>query len=90
VAFTPFRPKTHGNIYKDSLWMFIGLLNLAQDQGWEAKGGLALTAELLRDDLHDNAHKTYGTDGARVDYLVRLELAHALLNLTHAQMALKQ
>ena len=54
------------------------------------RGGLALAAELLRDGLHDNAHKAYGEDGAPVDYPVRLELAHALLNLAYTQLALKQ
>ena len=40
--------------------------------------------------MYDDAHKAYGEDGALVDYPVQLELAHALLNLTYAQLALKQ
>ena len=38
----------------------------------------------------DDAHKAYSNDGAPVDYPVRLELTHALLNLVYAQLALKQ
>ena len=87
VTFAHFRPKTHDNIF---LWASIGSLHLAQDQVWEAKGGLALAAELLRGGLYDDANEAYGKDGARVDYPVRLELAHALLNLAYTQLALKQ
>ena len=81
MAFAHFRPKTHDNI---SLWSSIRSLHLAQDQVWEAKGGLALAVELLRGGLYDNVNEAYGKDGARVDYPVRLELAHALLNLAYA------
>ena len=70
MAFAPLRPKTHDNVYKGNLRASIGLLPLAQDQVWEAKGGLALAAELLRDSLHNNAHEAYGKDGAPVDYPV--------------------
>ena len=49
-----------------------------------------MAAELLRDGLHGDAHKVYGEDGALVNYPVRLEMAHALLNLAYAQLALKQ
>ena len=68
----------------------IGSLHLGQDQVCEAKGALALATELLQDNLHNTTHKVYTKDGPPVDYSVRLELPHALLNLTYVQLTLKQ
>ena len=83
VAFAPFRPKTHGNIYEGSLWVSVGLLHLAQNHFREMKGGRVLATELLRDGLHNNTHEACGKDGASVNYPVQLELVHALLNLVY-------
>ena len=69
-----------------SIW----LLYLAQDQVWEAKGRLTLTTKLLQDSLYKDESEAYDKDRAPVDYPVRTELAHALLNLAYAQLALKQ
>ena len=61
----------------------IGSLHLAQDQIWEARGRVALAAELLRDNLHTDTCEMYSKDGAPVDYPVLLELPHVLLNLVY-------
>ena len=45
-------------------------------------------AELLRDNLHNNTRKAYNKEGVLVNYPVRLELMHVLLNLKYAQLAL--